>query len=298
MNVPMDPVRIVRSTADVSLVADSVAGDAELPTVVLLHGLTQQRKFWGPVIRRLTSRPDHPPVLAVDQRGHGDADKPDHGPYDVATCTADVARLLDQLSIDRCVVVGHSWGGWIAVELAAQQPDRVVGMVALDGGFTRLADLGEREAVRTRLTPPRLGIPLDDLLERISTGPLAPWWSDEMRDALLPTFEVDDEGLARTRLGFDRHMQVLDGALDYDPVVALEAIACPAWMVRCEPVGTVEPDAALLRAAGLLAMPRVLRWAGAVHDVPLQWPALVAGVIESCVDEVGAAERPDGRGDA
>ncbi len=298
MNVPVDSVRLVRSTADVSLVADYVAGDTDLPTVVLLHGLTQQRKFWGPVIRRLTARPMHPPILAVDQRGHGDADKPDHGPYDVPLCADDVSLLLDQLDVDRCVVVGHSWGGWITVELAAQQPDRVAGIVALDGGFTRLADLGDREAVRTRLTPPRLGIPLDDLMGHIATGPLAPWWSDDVREALLPTFEVDTEGLARTRLGFDRHMQVLDGALDYDPVVALEAITCPTWLVRCEAMGTVEPDAALIRAAGLLAMPRVLRWAGAVHDVPLQWPALVAGVIESCVDEAGAPQRTDGRRDA
>jgi hypothetical protein len=45
-------------------------------------------------------------------------------------------------------------------------------------------------------------------------------------------------------------------------------------------------EAGLDHAVRLLAAPRLLRWAGAVHDVPLQWPALVAGLIRAAVDEV------------
>jgi hypothetical protein len=44
-------------------------------------------------------------------------------------------------------------------------------------------------------------------------------------------------------------------------------------------------DAALARAGTLLAEPRLLRWQGAVHDVPLQWPALVAGLVRAAHDE-------------
>jgi hypothetical protein len=40
------------------------------------------------------------------------------------------------------------------------------------------------------------------------------------------------------------------------------------------------------RAGQLVAQPRMLSWAGAVHDVPLQWPALVAGLVRAAHDEV------------
>jgi hypothetical protein len=51
------------------------------------------------------------------------------------------------------------------------------------------------------------------------------------------------------------------------------------------------PGAALASAAAALARPRVQRWAGALHDVPLQWPALVSGLVRAAADEVttGAA---------
>jgi pimeloyl-ACP methyl ester carboxylesterase len=175
----------------------------------------------------------------------------------------------------------------VATSLAARRPDLVRGLVLLDGGFVRLADLGPREEVRERLTPPRLGIPLDQLMGSIATGELAPWWTDEVRDALLPTFEVGGDGLARTRLGFDRHLHGLDGALDYDPDPDFATITCPTWLVQCLPVGAeTGRDAPLTRVSAVLAQPRAVRLAGALHDVPLQWPALVAGLIRACVDEV------------
>ena len=94
----------VASVGDVSLHADRIDGGSER-TVVLLHGLTQQRRFWGPVIARLCGDDAHPRILAVDLRGHGDSDKPATGPYDVPTCAADVIALLDSQSIDSAVTL-------------------------------------------------------------------------------------------------------------------------------------------------------------------------------------------------
>ena len=283
------------------LVVDEVAGGAG-PAVVLLHGLTQQRKFWTPVMRRLMSDRQHPRIIAMDLRGHGESAKPVDG-YGVASCAADVVAVMESLSLERSVVVGHSWGASVALSVAAARHDLVSGVVALDGGFVRLSDLGDRERVRERLLPPRLGIPLDDLMASISSGLLAPWWSDEVRDALLPTFEVGDDGLARTRLGYERHLMVLDGLLDFDPEEVLPKILCPAWLIRCEPLPNPDdPHASsdwrkmgedsLEAAVALLVQARVQRWAGALHDVPLQWPWLVAGLIRACVEEVSSLPVP------
>jgi len=277
------------------LVVDEVSG-RDGPSVVLLHGLTQQRKFWMPVMKRLMSDPAHPRIIAVDLRGHGESARPEGG-YGVASCAADVVAVMESLSLEHSVVVGHSWGASVALSVAAARHDLVSAVVALDGGFVRLSDLGDREQVRERLLPPRLGIPLDELMASISSGLLAPWWSDEVRDALLPTFEVGDDGLARTRLGYERHLMVLDGLLDFEPEEVLPKILCPAWLIQCEPLPNPDDPYAssewqqmgensLQAAVAMLVQARVQRWAGALHDVPLQWPWLVAGLIRACVAEV------------
>jgi hypothetical protein len=57
--------------------------------------------------------------------------------------------------------------------------------------------------------------------------------------------------------------------------------------------------AALDGLRDVVAKPRILRWGGAVHDVPLQWPDLVAGLLRSVVDEaalVADATGPDAAG--
>ena len=54
------------------------------------------------------------------------------GPYSVATDVADAGRVLDFLSWDKAYVVGHSWGGHLALHVAETLPDRVLGVLAVD----------------------------------------------------------------------------------------------------------------------------------------------------------------------
>jgi len=248
--------------------------------ILLLHGLASQRRFWNLVVPELVGRP----VCVVDQRGHGDSDKPDDG-YDLANVAADAATALDALGWSRAVVVGHSWGAAVAATLAAEHPERVLAVVAVDGGLGSPLESGEdKESVRARLAPPRLEVEPERLPELLRSGALAPWWSPEVEEALLPIFEVHDDGRARAKLTYDRHMATLDGLLDYDAPTVLGRISAPFWAVTAALSGGLE------RALDLLERPRGIALHGAVHDVPLQWPALVAGVIRAAADEAGAAE--------
>ena len=77
-------------------------------------------------------------MASVDQRGHGQSDKPDDG-YDFATLYVDVIAVLDAVGFERAVVAGQSTGGNIAVELAARRPDRVAGVAGVDGGSLELS---------------------------------------------------------------------------------------------------------------------------------------------------------------
>ena len=87
--------------------------------VVLLHGLASQRRFWNLVAPHLVGVP----LLALDQRGHGDSDKPDDD-YGYDAVVADLATALDALGLSRAVLVGHSWGASVALSFAAVHPER------------------------------------------------------------------------------------------------------------------------------------------------------------------------------
>lgn len=279
----------------VKLAATRWPGAGSTP-VVLLHGLSSQRRFWNLVVTHL----DGVPLLALDQRGHGDSEKP-AAEYALRTVATDLATALDALGWSRIVVVGHSWGGAVAATFAAEFAHRTLALVAIDGGFTSPLAAGVDRGVRRRqMEPPRIAAPPDDLVANFSSRAPVSRWTDEVASAVLPIFEVGPDGLARPRLPFEQHMQIVDTLLDYDATTVLGQVQCPTWLVSCESAGDVVPAASVIeqndwlaaKAAALSAVvqarpdARVLRWGGAVHDVPLQWPALVAGLIRAAMEQV------------
>jgi len=78
----------------------------------------------------------------------------------------------------------------------------------------------------------------------------------------------------------------------------IQTLAVPAWVVSCEPRGGDDTqDDPIARAwqqarsDQLDGLPRtffVQRWSGALHDVPLQWPAMVAGLLETVAERIEA----------
>jgi pimeloyl-ACP methyl ester carboxylesterase len=264
--------------------------------IVLLHGLGSQRHFWDLVVAQLAGRA----VVAIDQRGHGDSEQTDAG-YDTDTIVRDVVTALDALGWRDVVVVGHSWGAGTALALAAEHPGRVRAVVAIDGGFARFDDDRPRAERRAMLEPPRIAMTPEDLRATFAEFARG-FWSDAVADAVLPGFAVGDDGLARARLTFDRHMQIVDAMLDQSTADRLDLVHCPAWLVCAEPVAAAESPwlagklAGLQRAADVLAEPRLFRWAGADHDVPLQWPALVAGLIRAAAAEAEVRTAKGGTG--
>jgi len=264
--------------------------------LVLLHGLSQQRNYWLPVVSRLRSGP----IATLDQRGHGDSDADEAADFSMHACAHDISAVMDALQWPRAVIVGHSWGAAVALRFAAECPERTAACVLVDGGLWGPRDLGERAAVRESLRPPALGLPADELWGLVSRGELAPYWNEEIRAALEPTFVSDAAGLLRTRIGMDRHMAVLDGLFEADPIRDLELIneaETPLWVLSAEPRPAISGDdpsawvgAREQAVSSLAPFPHVttLRMVGAIHDVPLQWPDLVAGVLDTVVATEGA----------
>ncbi len=74
------------------------------------------------------------------------------GPYTLEQHVSDAIAVLDELGVDRAVVLGHSWGGYLAMQLAAARPDRVSGLVIVDPlgavGDGGVAEMGNQLADR------------------------------------------------------------------------------------------------------------------------------------------------------
>jgi lipase len=99
--------------------------------IVALHGITASYVNFVGIAERLAGRR---PLLALDLRGRGGSDKPE-GPYGMSQHARDAAAAMDAFGIGDCVVVGHSMGAFVAAALAAEHPDKVAGVMLIDGGL-------------------------------------------------------------------------------------------------------------------------------------------------------------------
>lgn len=106
------------------------AGPAEGRVVIALHGFPEDRQCWSRLIGPLTKGGYR--VLAPDQRGYSPGARPKgRRAYDTTNLRDDVLALADTAGAERFDVVGHDWGGFVAWDLAARNPERVRSCTAL-----------------------------------------------------------------------------------------------------------------------------------------------------------------------
>jgi len=106
-------------------------GQSDADTLVCLHGLTRNSRDFSGLAQSLGRRYR---LVALDQRGRGLSAYADPSTYVLPVQIQDTLGLLDQLGIDRCVVVGTSMGALMAASLVALAPDRIAGVVLNDAG--------------------------------------------------------------------------------------------------------------------------------------------------------------------
>lgn len=100
-------------------------GPAAATPVLLLHAWGES---WRSFDRLVPLLPATVHAMAMDQRGHGDADKPAVG-YSLEDFAMDVVAFMDAVGISSAVLLGSSSGGYIAQQVAVTSPDRVAGLV-------------------------------------------------------------------------------------------------------------------------------------------------------------------------
>lgn len=104
------------------------AGDGE--PVLLIHGLAGSSRTWDDVIAPLA---EHHDVIAPDLLGHGESAKP-LGDYSLGAFASGLRDLLSVLGVGSVTIVGHSFGGGVAMQLAYQHPHLVDRLVLVGSG--------------------------------------------------------------------------------------------------------------------------------------------------------------------
>ena len=256
--------------------------------VVLLHGLASQSHIWDLVAPQLV---DAFRVIAIDLRGHGLSDKPETG-YDFASITGDLDHILTALEIERATVIGHSWGGNVAVQYAVDQPSRVSGLVLVDGGFLQIPDHVDWPTAEKMLEPPDLiGTPVEEFRANLRLW-MGAAWSPTAVDITLQNFEIRADNTLAPHLKKSNHMQVVRALYDHHPSELWARIQCPVLMapaVASPPYDARSRDMLdakrrnIALAEARLARSQTLWLHDTVHDIPLQRPTELAQAIKEFV---------------
>jgi pimeloyl-ACP methyl ester carboxylesterase len=261
------------------------AGDG--PPVVALHGLASSSLWYLRLAHRLAGEYR---IVAPDQRGHGRTTQAPVG-YDWQTLASDVVGLMDRLGIARAAVLGHSWGGHVASNLAARFPDRVSRLVMIDGGFQNGHLLPEAswELFRNRFGPRDVSGTREQFLGRLRHQ-MGESWAEDLERTVLSMVYEDQQGLVRDILDPDNHAQVLRSMWDEPPSVILPRIQCPTLIVPAGPA----PERAgseyarmreiMVAAALELTGDCSVRWiSDTIHDIGYHKPDELAQVIREFI---------------
>ena len=126
-------------------------GPRDGAAVILLHGITDSSFSFS---RVLPLMPPELRVIALDQRGHGDSDRPAGG-YTMDDFAGDVIGVMNALGLAQATVVGHSMGSFVARRVAERAPERISKLVLLATALTaRNAVIAELLAAAESLTDP------------------------------------------------------------------------------------------------------------------------------------------------
>jgi pimeloyl-ACP methyl ester carboxylesterase len=261
------------------------------PSILLLHGLASSSHIWDLVAPRLAPRFR---VVAYDQRGHGLSGKPSSG-YGFDRLIPDAAAVIRTLGLGRPVVVGHSWGANVALQLAVDRAELVSGDVLVDGGFLSMSDQMDWRTARTMLAPPQLkGMSLEQFRAGMRTFTRgAVELTPEVEAVFLSLMRVDRDGNIHPRLSRANHLRILRALWEQDAEGLLRRVRVPTLVLAVRSAPGEADSAGFMeekeRAAEVVkAIDEAVRfeWIEGIHDIPIQRPDAVAERIQRFAQEV------------
>lgn len=227
-------------------------------------------------------------VAGYQQRGLSPSSE--DGPFTVADHVSDVRLVLDALSWDRAVLVGHSWGGHLALHAAVALPDRVAAVLAVDT-YGAVGDGGSQEfeaAVMAR-TPAEDLRRLAEIDAREEKGEATAEDAVEGLRLIWPAYFASREAappMPEVRLNGRCYVATMQSAESELPGLesALQGITAPVGFVRG--AGSPMPATASTDAADRIEGAWVESLEGAGHFVWLDLPGSVRTALDRLVRQI------------
>jgi pimeloyl-ACP methyl ester carboxylesterase len=115
------------NSIDGTKIAYQIYGEGNMP-LVLVHGWCCDKSYWNKQIEYF--KQDYR-IVTIDLAGHGESDL-GREDYTIHNFANDVSVVIDDLELNNCIVLGHSMGGSVVVEAAAQNPDKINAVFLVD----------------------------------------------------------------------------------------------------------------------------------------------------------------------
>jgi len=263
---------------------ESGAGES----ILLIPGAWSTYRFWDRVTPLLSK---HYRILALDYLGAGDSDKPRSGfDYTVEEQADLIARMMDTLQIPKVHIVGTSYGGGIALNLAARYPDRVGRIVSIEGNGMKHKKVPNRP-MEDLLRWPLVGeIPISvtrsGLLDRIiAKGVMGKAWNplnDHEREEIVQI--ISQSNKTASRVSWYRISRTLVTSKDF--AEEAKTIRIPVLYLYGENSGyrgMAEANAEFLRTH--LPQVQVFCLKDGIHNLELQKPEEVTRIILEFFDQ-------------
>ena len=250
------------------------AGPAAAAPVVLLHAWGES---WRSFDRLLPLLPGTVHAVAMDLRGHGDADKPAAG-YSLAEVAADVVAFMDAVGVPSAVLLGSSSGGYVAQQVAITSPHRVAGLVLV----------GSPRSLQGR---PPFADEVDQLTEPVDAGWVRRFLAWFPRFHQVPPWYIDARVQDGVRMPAYVWRETLAGLVSARPPTDTATITAPAlivWGARDELL-TLEDQQSL---AAAIPASRLIVYQDTGHLVLWEQPERVASDLTAFVDGL-ASNLPD-----
>jgi pimeloyl-ACP methyl ester carboxylesterase len=280
---------VVRGDGGVRLATRRYDGPGRDAHALLLHhGLASSSRIWHPMLPRLLRRFR---VVTYDARGHGRSGKPTSA-YGFDHVAADALAVAAATRLRRPIVVGHSWGAMVALELAARYPRRVGGAVLVDGGLSGPGEAWDWPTTKSRLSPPPLaGMRLDEFRAGIDSWSPLPF-TPELETMFLSLMHVGRDGTIRPRLSRANHLRILRAIWEQRPLALYRRLTVPTLVIAAREPGADDRAWIDAKRQGMTAAreastgrPVTFEWMRGVHDLPLQHPDRLARRIDRFADE-------------
>ena len=164
--------------------------EGEQPTIIFMHGLSANAHAFDGLIAAGLSPAFH--IISVDLRGRGESEAPDAG-YTMKEHAADIIGLMDALQLNKVILAGHSFGGFLALYLAKFFPARVDKLILMDAAANMHPNTKE-------MLGPALGrlgqtFPsLDAYIEKVKSMPYITFWDKDMESYFNADVKQNEDG--------------------------------------------------------------------------------------------------------